>query len=55
MDNSDKVAAAILAAEAARQALELTPPTRRGDFDIPALLIGYYNDFLNKLAKKSAS
>ena len=48
--DEDKVAAAILAAEASRQKEALIPSN--GGKDIPGELLKYYEHFLGKISKK---
>lgn len=51
MASEDKTAAAILAAEASRQKLEVIPEKLRVGHDISGQLLTYYRHFLKELEK----
>lgn len=53
MDDSDKVAAAILAAEASRQKLQITQS--QGGHNIPGEIMTFYRYFLAQLSKPLGS
>lgn len=51
MDSSDKIAAAILAAEAAREKLQVMP--QQGGHNISGELMTYYRYFLTEVSKQA--
>lgn len=55
MSDDSKTAAAILAAEAARQKLELNRPSKPGGYNIAGELLTYYRYFLGEMGKERGS